>query len=295
MIKPHLSIVIPTYNHAHFLRTALNSIRAQTFTNWEVIVVNNFSADDTIAVVDSYDDPRIRLVNFANNDIIAAARNYGLSLTQAPFVAFLDSDDVWYPEKLQCCMDKLEEGYDLICHAEVWVGPGERRRVMSYGPETRATYQSLLLDGNCISTSAVVVRREWLERVGNFSVQPDYVTAEDYELWLKLAWNGARIGFIKEVLGEYLIHEGNESRAALRNMQAVMAVFKHHRSALKGRVSAGRFRRREAVIIYGGARILQNSGQHQQAWLYFLKAVMHYPWVLRFYPAILLNAFGYRL
>ncbi len=294
LLNPRISIVIPTYNHAHFLRTALDSIRAQTFGDWEAIVVNNFSEDDTIGVVQSYDDSRIRLVNFANHGIIAASRNHGLSLTQAPFVAFLDSDDFWYPEKLQRCMDKLAQGYDLVCHAEVWVGPGERKRTVRYGPAARATYESLLLDGNCISTSAVAVRREWLELAGGFSVQPEFVTAEDYELWLKLARDGARMGFDDEVLGEYLIHEGNQSRAALRNIQAVMAVFEHHRSALEGRTSAGRLRRREAVILYSGARGLQDSGQYRQAWPHFIKAVLRYPWVPRFYAAMLLNALGRR-
>ncbi len=294
VLNPRLSIVIPTYNHAHFLRTALDSIRAQTFGDWEAIVVNNFSEDETVSVVECYNDPRIRLVNFANHGIIAAARNHGLSLTQAPFVAFLDSDDFWYPEKLQRCIDKLAQGYDLVCHAEVWVGPGERRRTVIYGPEARAAYESLVLDGNCISTSAVVVRREWLERVGGFCVQPEFVTAEDYELWLKLARDGARIGFIDEVLGEYLIHEGNQSRAALRNMQAVMAVFEHHRAALEGRTYARRLRRREAVILYSGARGLQDSGQYRQAWPHFFKAVLRYPWVPRFYAAMLLNALGRR-
>ena len=294
MFTPSLSIVIPTYNHAHFLRTALDSIRAQTFDDWEAIVVNNFSEDDTVAVVESFDDSRIKLVNFANQGIIAAARNHGLSLTQSQFVAFLDSDDFWYPEKLQRSIDKLADGYDLVCHAEIWAGPGARRRTMHYGPEARATYESLLLEGNCISTSAVVVRREWLERVGGFSVQPEFVTAEDYELWLKLARDGAKIGFIDEVLGEYLIHDGNHSRAALRNMQAVMEVFEHHRSALENCTFARRLRRREAVILYGGARGLQDSGQYRQAWPHFFKAVSRYPWVLRFYAAMLLNALGRR-
>lgn len=294
VLNPRLSIVIPTYNHAHFLRTALDAIRAQTFDDWEAIVVNNFSEDDTIAVVESYDDPRIRLVNFANHGIIAAARNQGVSLTKAPFVAFLDSDDFWYPEKLQRCLDKLAQGYDMVCHAEVWVGPGERRRTVHYGPEARATYDSLLIDGNCISTSAVVVRREWMERAGGFSVQPEFVTAEDYDLWLKLARDGARIGFVDEVLGEYLIHEGNQSRAALRNMHAVKAVFEHHRAVVERRTSARLLRRREAVILYSGARGLQHSGQHREAWPYFFKAVLRYPWVPRFYAAMLLNALGRR-
>lgn len=293
MDNPRVAIVIPTFNHAHFLRTALDSVRAQTISNWEAIVVNNFSADDTIAVVESYDDPRIRLVNFANHGIIAAGRNHGLALTQAPFVAFLDSDDFWYPEKLARCLDKLSQGFDLVCHGEVWVGSGDRRRIVYYGPEDRASYMKLLLEGNCISTSAVVARREWLERVGAFSVQPSFVTAEDYELWLKLARDGARIGFIDELLGEYLIHEGNQSRAALRNMNAVMAVFEHHRAALDS-APATCLRRREALIIYGGARGLQDCGQYRQAWPYFIDAVRRYPWEPKFYAAMMLNAFRQR-
>jgi teichuronic acid biosynthesis glycosyltransferase TuaG len=293
--NPSISIVIPTYNHANFLRIALDSVQAQTFDNWEVIVVNNFSEDETVNIVESYDDPRIRLVDFANHGVIAASRNHGLSHTQAPFVAFLDSDDFWYPTKLTRCMEKLAKGYDLVCHAEVWAGPGERRRIVQYGPESRGTYEGLLLDGNCISTSAVVVSREWLERVGGFSVQPEFVTAEDYELWLKLACNGAKIGFVDEVLGQYLIHEGNQSRVALRNMQAVTAVFEHHRSGLEGkRMSASRIRRREALILYSGARALQDSGQCLKAWKYFFRAVFRYPWVLRFYAAMFLNALGLR-
>lgn len=292
--RPSVSVIIPTFNHEKFLACALDSVVGQTFSAWEAVVINNFSQDNTVELVDAYQDSRIRIVNFANHGVIATSRNLGIALTQAPYIAFLDSDDNWYPEKLQRCMDKLADGYDLVCHAEIWTGPGERRRTMQYGPEARATYESLLLEGNCISTSAVVVRREWLERVGGFSIQPEFVTAEDYELWLKLARDGAKIGFIDEVLGEYLIHEGNQSRSALRNMQAVMSVFEHHRSALESCMPAGRLRRREAVILYGGARGLQDSGQYRQAWPHFLKAVSRYPWVLRFYAAMLLNALGRR-
>lgn len=294
MVSPRVSIIIPTYNHARFLRTALDSVRAQTISDWEAIVVNNYSDDDTIDIVAAYGDPRIQLVNFANHGVIAASRNHGLSLTNAPFVAFLDSDDTWFPEKLERCLEKLEQGYDLVCHAEIWAGPGDRQRTVAYGPEERARFESLLLDGNCLSTSAVVVQRDWLLRVGAFSTDTDIITAEDYDLWLKLANAGARIGFVETVLGEYLIHEGNQSRAALRNMQATMAVFERHRKALGDRVPESRLRRREAVILYGGARGLQDSGQHREAWPLFFKAVAHYPWVLRFYAAMLLNAVGRR-
>lgn len=294
--RPMVSVVIPTYNHARFLRAALDSVVGQTRTDWEAIVVNNFSQDDTIDVVGSYADPRIRCVNFANQGVIAASRNFGIRQTDAPYVAFLDSDDLWYPEKLERCMRLLDQGYDMVCHAETWVGPGERRRDVAYGPEPRARYESLLYDGNCISTSAVVVKRELLELAGGFSEEPSFITAEDYDLWLKLAKNGARIGFVPEILGEYLIHGGNQSRAALRNMEAVLSVVRHHLSdiAPHGLFNRLRARRCLATIYYGGARGLQDGGQFADAWRYFFKALSLYPFVPKFYAAMLLNAVGRR-
>jgi glycosyltransferase involved in cell wall biosynthesis len=288
---PSVSVVIPTFNHAKFLRAALESVRAQTFVDWEIVVVNNFSEDETVAVVESFEDPRIRLVNFANHGVIAAARNHGLSLTQAPFVAFLDSDDSWYPEKLRLCMDKLAYGYDLVCHAEVWVGPGERLRPVHYGPEERATYEGLLLNGNCISTSAVVLRRSWLDRVGQFNENPRYVTAEDYELWLKLAKEGAKFGFIDKVLGIYRIHDSNNSRLAISNMQAVLNIFEVYKHSLDSKAKLSRFKHREAMIYYSGARALQNNGKHNEANIYYQRAIITCPFVLRFYISTVLNLF----
>ena len=93
---PAVSIVIPTYNHGYFLKKCLQSVIDQTLTDWEAIVINNFSEDNTIDVVNSFHDPRIHLVNFKNNGIIAASRNEGIKISNADLIAFLDSDDSWY-------------------------------------------------------------------------------------------------------------------------------------------------------------------------------------------------------
>jgi len=289
--RPIVSVIIPTYNHARFLPSALDSVIGQTFTSWEVIVVNNFSQDNTVELVESYRDPRIQLANFANHGVIAASRNHGMALTQAPFIAFLDSDDHWYPQKLQKCLDKLSEGYDLVCHAERWVGPGNRTRDVFYGPEARASYDQLLYEGNCLSTSAVVVKRSFVEQIGGFDMASEFITAEDYEFWLKLARVGARNGFVSDILGEYLIHDGNQSGAVLRNMEAVRAVIRHHFAMLsESERRPWRERRRLAIATYGGARGLQDSGQHGAAWQYFLEALRQYPFFPKTYLAMALNA-----
>jgi glycosyltransferase involved in cell wall biosynthesis len=296
MPAPAVSVVIPTYNHAHFLGLALQSLREQTFGNWEAIVVNNFSEDNTAEVVASFNDPRIRLENFRNHGIIAASRNHGWRLARGRLIAFLDSDDCWYPRKLEQCVARLGADCDLVCHGERWIGNGQDRAVR-YGPAPRATYDALLFKGNCISTSAVVVKREHLEKVGGFCEDAAIVTAEDYELWLRLAQAGARIGFVDEILGEYRLHAGNQSGAVLRNMEAVDEVVRRHLTVsppqtLRGRLRA---RRRQAIVYYSGARGLQAAGQHANAARLFRKALRHWPVSAKFYAAMLINAVGYRV
>jgi glycosyltransferase involved in cell wall biosynthesis len=138
---PLVTVVIPTYNHARLLAHALQSVRTQTFTNWEAVVVNNYSADDTVAVVEACADPRIRLENFRNNGVIAASRNRGISLARGKYIAFLDSDDVWYPQKLAKCIERIESGFDMVCHAVVQI-EGARRRNVFCGPERAATFDA---------------------------------------------------------------------------------------------------------------------------------------------------------
>jgi len=166
--KPFVSVVIPTFNHAPLLKRALDSVVAQTYSDWEAIVINNFSTDETIDVVNSFKDDRIKLVNFKNNGIIAASRNQGIKLAQGKFVAFLDSDDNWYPKKLERCIDHAMLGATLVCHGEMWINSDLSTRAVMYGPVSRADYQSLLFRGNCISTSTTFIETELLRSVNGF-------------------------------------------------------------------------------------------------------------------------------
>lgn len=294
MASPTVSIVIPTYNHAQFLRAAIQSVLDQTFSDWEAVIVNNYSEDETVEIVASYDDPRIRLVDFHNHGIIAAARNHGIALAQGEFVAFLDSDDTWYPEKLKRCLEKLQEGNDVVCHGEAWVKAGCSPRQMLYGPQRRTSYLSLLYDGNCLSTSASVVRKAALDSVDGFSEDPQMVTAEDYELWLKLAKAGCRFALVDEILGEYLIHGGNQSKAVIRNLKAELAVLEKHFGEIPsyGFVPWLRRQRRRALAYYGAGRGMQAEGSHVDALRWFWRSWITYPFIARAYAAVLISLFA---
>ncbi|MHB1128773.1 MAG: glycosyltransferase family 2 protein [Ilumatobacteraceae bacterium] len=286
---PLVSIVIPTFNHAIFLKDAIDSLRGQTYSHWQAIIVNNYSTDDTIDIITGFNDDRIRLINFHNEGIIAASRNRGIHHATGEFVAFLDSDDMWYPGKLAACVAALQDGNDLVCHGELWVGESLRPREILYGPRSRATYNQLLYRGNCISTSATVVRRSILVALYGFSERTDFVTAEDYDLWLRIAKLTQRIEFIPQVLGEFRRHGGNASNAVLRNMSAELSVISDHFSRQDPSIlNRLRQRMRRGRALYGAGRGLDVSGDNIQALRLFVRSFATSPFNMRLYPAILL-------
>lgn len=287
-VTPLVSIVIPTFNHALFLKAAIDSICAQTYSRWQAIIVNNFSTDDTIDIVNGFKDDRIRLINFHNEGVIAASRNHGIQHATGEFVAFLDSDDLWYPEKLTASVSALQAGNDLVCHGELWVEESTRPRKILYGPRSRATYNKLLYRGNCISTSATMVRRSVLVALNGFSERTDFVTAEDYDLWLRIAKLTQHIEFIPAVLGEFRRHGGNASNAVLRNMSAELSVIADHFSRQdRSILNRLKQRQRRGRAYYGAGRGLDASGDHWQAIRLFVRSFAKTPFNVRLYPAII--------
>jgi len=288
---PAVSIVIPTYNHGHFLKKCLQSVVNQTFTDWEAIIVNNFSEDNTIEVVNSFNDPRIHLVNFKNNGIIAASRNEGIKLSNADLIAFLDSDDIWYPTKLNRCIEELTHDRDLVCHNLRYIRNGRYWKNVKCGPAKKANFNNLLYNGNCLTTSAIVVRKECLLGVAGFSEDPKIVTSEDYDLWLKLSKERARFHFIDEILGEYQVHESNASKSALRHLYSALAVIEKH-SASTGKANIWKYlklRRTKALRLYGAARSCQQNGQKMEALRFYWKSVLTFPFILRTYAGTVLT------
>lgn len=284
---PLVSVVIPTYNHAQFLRSSLGSVVNQTFTDWEAIVVNNFSTDDTESVVESFNDDRITLVNFHNHGVIAAGRNEGIRVSRGEFLAFLDSDDEWHPDKLAKCLQALRGEADLVCHAEKWIGGGRPERIVHYGPTEKSSWRGLLLDQNRVSTSATVVRRSCVEQVGLFDESSEFITAEDYEMWMKLAKLECRFEFLPDVLGIYRRHEGNASGSILRHLAAEQAVVRKHLD-LDDTITWWQRRARLAKCLYTAGRGFQASGKRLEAASMLARALVGNPLHLRTYVALAL-------
>jgi teichuronic acid biosynthesis glycosyltransferase TuaG len=294
--RPRVSVVIPTYNHATMLREAIASVVAQTDPNWEAIVINNYSDDDTVDVVEEFSDPRVRLVNFRNNGVIAASRNKGIEQACGEWVAFLDSDDLWRADKLRLSLIAANDDVDLISHREATTRDGKVLSVSPHHLPKDATYRNLLFKGTCFSPSAALVRRSLLERVGGFSEDPDFITVEDYDLWLKLVQSGARILFIDGVLSNYRLHDHNASASVLRHMNAGLNAVGAHYETLKPKrlLDAFRLQNRRSVIMYGAGRSFQKSEQWIEARRCFAQSLMSFPLNLRALIAVFFTLFPKR-
>ena len=209
------SVVIPTYNHADFLKQALQSVIDQKHKDWEAIVVDNHSSDHTDEVIKSFRDSRIKIHKIYNNGVIAASRNLGINLSTKEWIAFLDSDDKWYPNKLKEVSKILLKinSYDVITTDEYKVFHDKKKKTtLRYGPLPKNSYEHMLIYGNRLSPSATIVRKSFLQKKGiAFNEDKNYITVEDYDFWLHLALSGAKFKFIPSVQGEYHVHSSNNS------------------------------------------------------------------------------------
>ena len=107
-MKPFFSIILPTYNQSTFLKKCINSITSQSFKDWELIIIDNFSNDETENIITQINDERIKLFKFKNDNIIAKSRNFGIKKAISDWISFIDTDDIWHKKKLEITKNYIE-------------------------------------------------------------------------------------------------------------------------------------------------------------------------------------------
>jgi glycosyltransferase involved in cell wall biosynthesis len=215
IVSPLVSIVIPSYNHGHYLGRALQSVLDQTYANWEAIVIDNHSTDNTDEVMATFSDSRISYLKIHNNGVIAASRNLGIMAAKGRWIAFLDSDDWWTIDKLQTCFDHINDDVDFLYHdLEVVTEKPRffRRKVIKSWQVKSPVLIDLLTNGNAIATSSVVVRAELLQQLNGMCEESGMVAAEDYNTWLRIAKLTNAFRYIPKRLGLYQVHKDGISR-----------------------------------------------------------------------------------
>lgn len=208
---PHVSIVIPTYNHARFVGDAIECALAQQYDDFEVIVVDDGSTDETAAVLSAYED---RIVHIhQQNAGLSAARNHGLAVARGELILFLDADDLIPSGKLAAQAHHLQTHPELGLTYSAWqhVAADGQRAVREVHPRREGSVlRALLLREFVPAVGSVLVRRRCIEEVGPFD--QSLRAAEDVDLWTRIAQAGYRFGYQDEILFYYRDVPGSMSR-----------------------------------------------------------------------------------
>ena len=269
--QPRVSVVIPAYNAEAFIQRTLASVLGQEYAELEVLVVDDGSTDDTPDIVETFRD-QVRLIRQANSGV-AVARNRGIAEARGEFVAFLDHDDVWYPQKLGLQVALLDARKDVgLVYANAQFIDQSDRRMWTYLAPTRlhrgAVVTALFLD--CfIPLLTVVVRRHLLSELGGFVNR--WHIAEDYDLFLRLA-EVVQVDYVEGVVAGYRVHPGNLSRnyaqRIVEEQEVLMACLKRN-PGLRRELGGAAIRLRMAGMRCEPGHVFLFQGRFRQAARYF--------------------------
>lgn len=279
--RPLISVVLPTYNRARMLEKAVRSIVDQKYQNWELIIIDNCSTDHTDAVVAKFNDIRIKLLKIQNNGSIGKSRNLGIRSASGDWIAFIDSDDWWFPNKLNDCVAHFNDGIDLIYHDLVVSvnGKVKKWKKIKGWILNSPVINDLMVRGNAIANSSVMVRRSVIERVGYLNEEMIINPSVDYNTWLRVANVTENFKYIPKVLGGYLVHSGGVSQ---RDMSIS---YKHAMFDFIGRLSTNEFNQVQRAINFIHGRYLYLNKDYIRAEQPLMKSI-HYKVVGRTFKVI---------
>jgi len=207
---PCCSIIIPAYNAIKYLPETLESVLKQSFTDFEVLIIDDGSHDNIVEWSTEIKDPRVKLFSQKNQGV-SAARNLGIKNATGEYIAFLDADDLWESTKLEKQLQYFHKNpYPGLVHTEMVLIDEESKSLgRKFTSNVEGNALKELLEQNTIVTSSVIVRRSCLETVGNFD--KNLTSSEDWELWVRIA-SVYPIALIKEPLVFYRQHPNNTTK-----------------------------------------------------------------------------------
>lgn len=208
---PKISIIIPTFNRCETLKRAVASVFEQTFTDFEVIIVDDGSTDQTPVYCSSIDNPQVICRRFEKNLGGNTARNEGVAHSSGELLAFLDDDDCWLPGKLEKQLEEMRTGAVDLCYTakNVIYQNATSKRYSYLRPRYKNLHKSIMRDNFIGSTSTIIIKKRVLEEVGGFD--PNLPGLQDYDVYIRLIRKGYRIKGLPEPLVDY--HVVDEKRS----------------------------------------------------------------------------------
>lgn len=282
-MTPRISVVLPTHNRANCLARSIHSVLDQTFRDLELIVIDDGSADDTPQVVGAIRDLRLRYEKLASRGGVSRARNRGVQLAQAAWIAFQDSDDAWLPDKLERQLAAVTSNAVLIVTRDRVVNDG----ALDYTPGIPAAANVTDLTGDAAfrlpPAATWLVRRDAFLAAGGFDAALDCY--EDWELGLRLAQHG-KILLANDVLVERTKTPGSLFSDEVSRLRNLRLIVERHRDRLE--------RNPQAWSYYCNAlgQMTAQTGSMHEARRWFIEAFRARPWSPRAWMNLLMSGLG---
>lgn len=228
---PQVSIVVPTYNRARYVIQAIDSVLAQTFRDYEIIVVDDGSTDNTKEILQSYND-KIRYI-YQTNKGVSAARNTGICVAKGEWIAFLDSDDIWLPDKLEKQMKNADSEDVIYSHLTKWFVDNENDAILLKKCESihwpKTDREGYVFDpilsvagADSYMTPTFLCHRSCFDRIGYFE---EYLTAGEDEDWLSRASLFCKFHILSEALAHIRYHPNQTGLDSEKSVRSLIKVF----------------------------------------------------------------------
>src|SRR5712692_10966910 len=278
---PKVSVIIPTHNRAELLRLAITSVLNQTFQDFEIVIIDDASKDHTREVIANFNDARIKVIHNQVSKGDAGARNIGVMNSNCEYIAFLDDDDEWLPEKLKiqiCLLDSSPAEVGGVCTGHFIVKRMNGGVLSTYSPENGD-----LSKKNFITTSSIFLRRECFEMCGLFD--ESMPTSSDYDMWIRIS---QKFSFktIEKPLVNYYIHENSLTFNYEKMTRGREILFKKHEDYFKNNPREYSYQHLNLGVLYCYKGDIQKGREE------FSKAIRINPYDIRNYFNLVLSLLG---
>lgn len=233
MNTPLISVIMPAYNAAKFIAESINSVIAQTYTHWELIIVDDGSEDDLKIIVEKFSDKdtRIKYV-YQQNSKQGKARNTGIENAKGELIAFIDADDIWKPQLLEKQIELITStGADLVFSNIIIIDKEgnmtDEHPIVSAEKLEGISGIKILLQKNIIAVTTVVAKKDAIIKAGGFKTSDKLQYAEDYDLWLRMLANGNRFWCNQSILAFYRKHEKQSTKLLQSKYLQILEIIKN--------------------------------------------------------------------
>lgn len=242
-MSPDVSIILPAFNSAAYLRDAIESVLQQTFTDFELLIINDGSSDNTESLVFSFTDPRIVYSKNEKNQGLIYTLNKGIQMARGAYIARMDADDICLPNRLEVQKQWLDSHPETAVVASLIEFIDENNKVTGHWKldketTTLAAIRKIMPYENCIAHPSIMVRRSILQTY-QYNFRQQHI--EDYDLWLRLLADGHIIEKIPQVLLQYRVHSSSITISKLRRTNFFFKHFTFKKRYIASRLKARKF------------------------------------------------------